>query len=1246
MDVQFIAEGPGIPDDLLRKHEDGKVVFFCGAGISCNAGIPTFNGLTKQVANKLQLFEGKVKENFLGKRFDYALGKLEQQALGGKTAVRAIVHEILSKPLVRGAPNITTHQVLVQLATTRSGDCHLVTTNFDRLFEIATATSPKIEKYQAPLLPIPRNGDWNGIAYLHGLAPKSYDEFQINKLVYTNSDFGKAYLTDGWAARFIAELLRNYDICFIGYSLSDPLLRYMFDAMPPNSPNKVYAFADYDHGKFPRETVKREWEDKSVIPILFDSQAAGGNYHALHGSLVEWARHYEDGFGAKENIIRSEAPRDPSTNSTTDDFVDRVIWALSDKSGIPAKIFSTLIPSPSLKWLPLLDEAKLLQTKRETILPMTNYALPEYSLSTTSFWFAHWMFNNLNDPLLLAWFIDNGFYLNDQFRYILSSELKKIESLTPDQIQQRQKDFPNSIPQDEYLWIWRLIANGYVISRHHGASMQGLASIHEIDDKRPLSESDRLNLQRRLTPAVELKKEFQFDQRISTSATPDFAHLFSVDLTFRDEYAELLLDNYLEKVTPERRIELFPYFENALITGLNLLSEANGGNPSRLEMGFYLPAIEKHEQNIAIHDWTQLVRCVAYAWLDLDRSSPTEALAYADKWMRSIHPVLKRMALFAAANGNSIKSNTWLNWLVRDNGEIIFDHNLKHEIHRLIDQKSASLTRPQLNTLCRALLADHRQCYRTDISDDDYHYLEERTQFFLLKKIHHKLPSFAQKALERIHAARPELHLDKWHKEEFSGWVTGTGHRDYEESKKQIIAPATTTDLVKWLKEDIGNAWNDDHFYTVHWCERCKENPDIVADALDINASEGPWNTERWESVLWAWRHDDDAHRMAKLIQKHFGRMDAPTFDKLKRAMASWTEAYNKTKNCDKELVERISSRILTHELSEGTSAPLSEDIKYDITTAAINHPAGHAIGTLLSVYFNSTRERDEGLKAPLLSILNQCCKGNSEAALYARHIIFSWSNPIYYVDPTWYLANLRPFLTWTLDSTDSIAAWKGFLWSNNPTSSLVEDIKLSLLSTTAHYDELGSGGRNFCALALRAKFFSMAKFPPNTWHKFFNSFPQKGYEDLAHVLQVTQRQTMNPSDDEKGDPTFWRKRIKPFITHYWPKKPEILNANVRLAFAELVLESNNDFPDAFKTLKNYLAPLEHAGVFIYQLKDSDLCSRFPREACDFADTLIKDISFCGGALKECLDQMKEADSTIVKTPGYKRLYKLCQAVG
>lgn len=47
--MQFIANGPDIPDELLQAHEEGKVVFFCGAGISYPAGLPGFGGLVDQI---------------------------------------------------------------------------------------------------------------------------------------------------------------------------------------------------------------------------------------------------------------------------------------------------------------------------------------------------------------------------------------------------------------------------------------------------------------------------------------------------------------------------------------------------------------------------------------------------------------------------------------------------------------------------------------------------------------------------------------------------------------------------------------------------------------------------------------------------------------------------------------------------------------------------------------------------------------------------------------------------------------------------------------------------------------------------------------------------------------------------------------------------------------------------------------------------------------------------------------------
>jgi hypothetical protein len=51
--MQFVADGPDIPDSLLEAHGEGRVVFFCGAGISYPAGLPGFEGLVKEIYRRV-----------------------------------------------------------------------------------------------------------------------------------------------------------------------------------------------------------------------------------------------------------------------------------------------------------------------------------------------------------------------------------------------------------------------------------------------------------------------------------------------------------------------------------------------------------------------------------------------------------------------------------------------------------------------------------------------------------------------------------------------------------------------------------------------------------------------------------------------------------------------------------------------------------------------------------------------------------------------------------------------------------------------------------------------------------------------------------------------------------------------------------------------------------------------------------------------------------------------------------------
>ena len=207
-----------------------------------------------------------------------------------------------------------------------------------------------IQRFQAPLLPVPKNR-WDGLVYLHGLLPATLSAGELDRLVLSSGDFGLAYLTERWAARFVSELFRNYTVCFIGYSINDPVLRYMMDALAADrllgeSPPEMFAFGSHAKGK--EGKTADEWLAKNVTPILYREH----NRHAhLHKTIRAWAATYRDGVQGKERIVSDYAMTLPTASTQQDDYVGRMLWALSHDSGLPAKRFADFDPAPSLDWL-------------------------------------------------------------------------------------------------------------------------------------------------------------------------------------------------------------------------------------------------------------------------------------------------------------------------------------------------------------------------------------------------------------------------------------------------------------------------------------------------------------------------------------------------------------------------------------------------------------------------------------------------------------------------------------------------------------------------------------------------------------------------------------------------------------------------------------------------------------------------------------------------------------------------------
>lgn len=73
--MPLVPNGPDIPLDVMDAHEAGRLVLFCGAGVSARAGLPMFSGLVEGVYEALGTARTASEESeWQSKNYDRVLG--------------------------------------------------------------------------------------------------------------------------------------------------------------------------------------------------------------------------------------------------------------------------------------------------------------------------------------------------------------------------------------------------------------------------------------------------------------------------------------------------------------------------------------------------------------------------------------------------------------------------------------------------------------------------------------------------------------------------------------------------------------------------------------------------------------------------------------------------------------------------------------------------------------------------------------------------------------------------------------------------------------------------------------------------------------------------------------------------------------------------------------------------------------------------------------------------------------------
>jgi SIR2-like domain len=1238
--MQFVKDGPDLPDSLLHQHEDGRIVFFCGAGISYPARLPGFRRLVELMYAELHTTPTALESKALEQeRFDAGVDLLEHRFPGERFAVRKALAVVLN-PKLRLARATSTHKALLTLARDRKQNARLITTNFDRSFE-AVMRDPKlrVRTYQAPLLPIPKDSRWNGLVYLHGLLPKVLNEYDLNQLVVSSGDFGRAYLTERWAARFVGELFRRYIVCFVGYSIGDPVLRYMMDALAADrmlgeTTLPAYAFADYTDGN--EREVENEWLAKHVTPILYKVKSPGHDHSSLHLTLEEWANTHRDGVIGKEQIVIRHALAKPSGSTAQDDYVGRLLWALSDSRGLPAKRFAEMDPLPSFEWLGPMWARRLrhgdlirfgvapnrdIDAKLEFSLLFrpSPYALSPWMSLTGSagysgkwddvMWhIARWLIRHLNDPTLVLWFAERGGQLHPHIDALVRKELAGSASSV-------------SAPMKK---LWRLLLADHVRSR---VSFTDLYQwFRDLNEAGYLSPALRERLRACLRPLVKLGKPVSLrdDGGGNPAGELKTKDLVDWDIVLASEYVNIAVRDSKSEVWRSSAYTLLSDFVDLLRQVFDLMSDLDGASEDSDFSYIHQPSIAEHEQNKYYEEWTPLVALVRDAWIETVARDPERARLEVERWQRYRYPIFRRLTFFASTYPLVIGNRRALSWLLERDGWWLWTSETQREALELLTSLLPRLTQEE-----RLMIEAHmiggppRAMFKAEVAPPDWVKIVDRMVYLRLSTwiaTGVALPPASTARLAEIQARNPSWSMLALERQQFPYFMT-SGFGPWGEA---IAVPTDLAGLVTWLRQHP----NSSDFEHDDWQNLCKSDTALAASALLELAHEDFWPVDRWREALQAW--SDEKLKLAAWDLIHGDLASMPdnfirdAAHPLIRWVQSLAESVIPAEDNWTHLIERIL-RVFKDEAATHEEDPVGK---------AINHPVGEAVQALLDRWYQSKLADGQKLPERLKAIFTNVSDRSIGSFRHGRLILAQHAITLFRVDPDWASANVLPLFDWSSAAAEAKSAWEGFLWTPRIYPPFLEKIKAGFLETAKHYEELGKHAEQYSAfLTYVALEQAIGPFSPAELAKATAELPDEGLRPAARALVSA----LKSAAEKRAD--YWTNRVKPYLQGIWPQLLTRKTMAISHAFAELCVAAGDSFPDALPVLQGWLQPLGRPDNPVRDLDESQACEKFPVDALQFLAIIVSDIAeWPPERLPSCLKKMIAAAPTIVNDPRFEKL--------
>ena len=1229
---ELVSKGPDIPGPLLNRLDDDRVVFFCGAGVSMGGGsqLPSFRDLLCNVYKENNLPPDEIECKALeDSEYDKVFELLERPERLGPEQVRQSVVACLSQ---EPAGPLQMHRDLLYLSKVKGG-YRLVTTNFDNRFREAVREAADLREHlqvhDAPALPVPMHRRWRTLVHLHGrIQPHGRD----SELVLTSADFGRAYLTEGWAARFVSALFADFTVVFIGYSLSDPVMRYLVDAVATERAKGrdlggVYAFAGYDPAKTTAESVRAKWKARNVEPMPYDER---DDHSLLRRTLRRWVDIRRDPQ-SRARIALDGIGQLPKEREAA-----RVAWAL-ERPDVAWKLaqahtFTDEQDFPKIeRWIDVFAEAGLLRRAADdpggTAHPVRVNVVDDGSrsqspprLAQVTNALARWIARHVHVPQVFGWVVRRGGRVHPELRREI------LDSLA---------DPPEPIPSRLRLF-WTVLLNEQVPDFRSLLFLEKQYRQAGSAEKRHLEDVLLGTLAPRLTVLPGASERVVLQRRFDPEATPpspieDCGHLrvrVGCDRMWLTEMTVLREPDFLcrhaERITTFLVEALVLLRHDDQVANDRVTGRAQFHRPRWIAAGT--------DQVNPRNAWTRLIDLARDSYFALAKNSRARADVLLRCWAQSGEPTCKRLVLHALAEDKMSETDMAEVVLLQGKAPGIWDPYVCSEVLRFLN-KAGSRLRPDLvQRIVRATHAgsgtggsDRKQAGPEALDPAQVaRLLELHLSGAQLDGESRTLAVEAARARSRSAGDFDEVHGV------FSPIMAEVVSGDEQRVRDLLGGPSA--DLRRVLcDEGDGLSWED-------LGAVIRRDASRVAEVLRECAERGKYPSAPWTRLIWHLvsmrREDKAAPDVEDDVLEVLSNAPDDLFVNVTTPLADFLCAIGDAWDSERE----SEFRVLWEKTWNGAATGVSID-NADPVTQALNHVSGKLAEAAIFRLSMHEPLAQSGLPSSVRFYFDTIATGPD--AHPGRVLLAARLNFLFTVDPKWTEMELVRRLDPSANPSEALDLWAGFAWSPRLWPNLLQAIKGSYLAVLARDDLLSRPKRTRRGL-LRLLVAICLNVPEGLTVDEVRSVMCRLSEDSLSVVLRSLTDHLTGSGAERGQ--IWNDKVEPWMSDYWPREGSRNSASTSECMISLVIKSGDGFPEAVAYCAPFLKPVERHHWDFGRLREH--VEKHPAIVLDFLSRVVQEDlpQHSQPDLREILDKIAGVRPGLHDDPRFRRLHRISSA--